>query len=37
MANKSKQTKIHENAIKNWPEDERSREKLFKAGVTCPH
>jgi len=32
MANKSKQTKIYKDAIKNWPEDERPREKLFKAG-----
>ncbi|TKJ47820.1 hypothetical protein CEE34_01545 [Candidatus Aerophobetes bacterium Ae_b3a] len=32
MANKQKQTRIYENAIKNWPEDERPREKLFKAG-----
>lgn len=32
MVKKSKQTKIYENATKNWPEDERPREKLFKAG-----
>lgn len=32
MSNKLKQTKIYENAIKNWPEDERPREKLFKLG-----
>jgi len=29
---KSGKNKIYENAIKNWPEDERPREKLFKAG-----
>ncbi len=32
MAMKSKQTKFYEKAIKNWPEDERPREKLFKSG-----
>jgi len=32
MAKASKQVKIYENAIKNWPEDERPREKLFKGG-----
>ena len=32
MVKKSKQTKIYENAIKNWPEDERPREKLLKFG-----
>jgi DNA repair protein RadC len=26
------QTKVYDKAIKNWPEDERPREKLFKAG-----
>lgn len=29
---KVKQKKIYETAIKNWPEDERPREKLFKDG-----
>jgi len=32
MVKKPRQTKIYENAIKNWPEDEKPREKLFKAG-----
>lgn len=32
MAKKSVQRKVYEKAIKNWPEDERPREKLFKAG-----
>jgi DNA repair protein RadC len=32
MAKKTKQAKFYQNAIKNWPEDERPREKLFKAG-----
>ena len=32
MAKKPKQTKFYEKAIKNWPEDERPREKLFKSG-----
>ena len=26
------QTKVYDKAIKNWPEDERPREKLFKSG-----
>lgn len=29
MAKKSKQTKIYENAIKNWPEEERLPTKRF--------
>lgn len=32
MAKKSVQRKIYEKAIKNWPEDERPREKLLKFG-----
>jgi len=32
VKNKSKQRKVYEKAIKNWPEDERPREKLFKLG-----
>ena len=32
MKSKPKQRKIYEKAIKNWPEDERPREKLFKSG-----
>lgn len=32
MAKEPKQTKLYEKAIKNWPEDERPREKLFKSG-----
>lgn len=32
MAEKSKQRKVYEKAIKNWPKDERPREKLFKSG-----
>ena len=32
MPKTSKQIKIYENAIKNWPKDERPREKLFKSG-----
>lgn len=32
MAKKPKQTKLYEKSIKNWPEDERPREKLFKLG-----
>jgi len=30
---KSKKNKLYENAIKNWPKDERPREKLFKSGA----
>jgi DNA repair protein RadC len=29
---KSRQRKVYEKAIKNWPKDERPREKLFKEG-----
>jgi DNA repair protein RadC len=32
MEIKSGQAKVNEKAIKNWPEDERPREKLFKSG-----
>ena len=32
MKNKSKQRKVYEKAIKNWPKDERPREKLFREG-----
>lgn len=32
MQEKSGKNKIYENAIKNWPEDERPREKLLKFG-----
>jgi len=32
MSKISKQVKIYENAIKNWPKDERPREKLLKFG-----
>ena len=32
MAENSIRVKTYKNAIKNWPEDERPREKLFKAG-----
>lgn len=32
MQGKSKKSKIYENAIKNWPKDERPREKLLKFG-----
>lgn len=32
MMKKVGQRRIYENAIKNWPEDERPREKLFKSG-----
>ncbi len=32
MAKKSKQHKVYEKAIKNWPEADRPREKLFKSG-----
>lgn len=32
MEKKSKQCKTYEKAIKNWPKDERPREKLFKSG-----
>jgi len=32
MLKKVKQKKIYETAIKNWPKDERPREKLFKYG-----
>jgi len=32
MAKTSKQIKVYGKAIKNWPEDERPREKLFKSG-----
>ena len=32
MREKSGKNRIYDNAIKNWPEDERPREKLFKAG-----
>jgi len=33
MAAKSEQTKLYEKAIKNWPEDDRPREKLLKKGA----
>lgn len=33
MAKKTKQTKHYEKAIKNWPEDDRPREKLIKKGA----
>jgi len=32
MAKKSKQTKFYEKSIKNWPKDDRPREKLFRSG-----
>ena len=32
MSSTPKQVKKYENAIKNWPEDDRPREKLFKSG-----
>ena len=32
MQGKSKKSKVYENAIKNWPKDERPREKLLKFG-----
>lgn len=32
MAKKLVQRKVYEKSIKNWPEDERPREKLFKSG-----
>ena len=32
MEKKSRQKKVYKKAIKNWPEDERPREKLFKFG-----
>lgn len=32
MEKESTQNKINEKAIKNWPKDERPREKLFKSG-----
>ena len=32
MRNKSGQKKVYEKSIKNWPKDERPREKLFKSG-----
>ena len=32
MEKESKQKKIYEKAIKNWPEDDRPREKLLKKG-----
>jgi len=32
MAKKSRQKKTYEKAIKNWPEDERPREKLLRQG-----
>jgi len=32
MLKKAKQKKIYETSIKNWPKDERPREKLFKDG-----
>jgi len=32
MVKKTSQRKFYENAIKNWPEDERPREKLLKFG-----
>ncbi len=32
MSKTEKQKKIYETAIKNWPEEERPREKLFKEG-----
>ena len=33
MAKKPKQAKLYEKAIKNWPEDERPRERLLKWGA----
>ena len=32
MVKKSGKRKLYEKSIKNWPEDERPREKLFKSG-----
>ena len=32
MEKKIRQRKVYEKSIKNWPEDERPREKLFKSG-----
>jgi len=32
MAKKSTKKKIYEKSIKNWPKDDRPREKLFKSG-----
>ena len=32
MEEKSKQKKVYEKAIKNWPKDDRPREKLLKSG-----
>lgn len=33
MAKKTKQRKIYEKSIKNWPKDDRPREKLLKKGA----
>lgn len=33
MTKKTKQNKIYEESIKNWPEDDRPREKLLKKGA----
>ena len=33
MTKNVKQTKVYEKAIKNWPEDDRPREKLLKKGA----
>lgn len=32
MVKKLKKPKFYENAIKNWPKEDRPREKLFKSG-----
>ena len=32
MEKKVRRYKVYEKAIKNWPKDERPREKLFKLG-----
>lgn len=36
MTTAIKQKNIYENSIKNWPKDERPREKLFKSGEPKP-
>jgi DNA repair protein RadC len=33
MTKNAKQTKVYEKAIKNWPVDDRPREKLLKKGA----
>ena len=34
ISTNSKQKKVYEKAIRNWPEDDRPREKLLKKGAS---